>query len=82
MEYTFELAEAARPGDETINDKGVTVFVEAKSVLFLFGTELDFKVDKLSAHFVFKNPNQVSACGCGESVAIQPVRIDEVAITG
>jgi iron-sulfur cluster assembly protein len=82
MEYTFELANAARPGDEVITDKGVTVFVEAKSVLFLFGTELDFKVDRLSSHFVFKNPNQVSACGCGESVTIQPVRIDEVASTG
>jgi iron-sulfur cluster assembly protein len=82
MEYTFELADAARPGDEVISDKGVTVFVEAKSVLFLFGTELDFKVDKLAAHFVFKNPNQVSACGCGESVTIQPVKFDEAMSAG
>jgi iron-sulfur cluster assembly protein len=82
MEYTFELAEAARPGDEVISDKGVTVFVEAKSVLFLFGTELDFKVDKLSAHFVFKNPNQVSACGCGESVSIEPVRMPQASAAG
>jgi iron-sulfur cluster assembly protein len=82
MEYTFELASAARPGDEIITDKGVTVFVEAKSVLFLFGTELDFKADRLSAHFVFKNPNQVSACGCGESVTIEPVRMPQASAAG
>jgi iron-sulfur cluster assembly protein len=82
MEYTFELADSARPGEEIITDKGVTVFVEAKSVLFLFGTELDFKVDKLSAHFVFKNPNQVSACGCGESVTIEPVRMPQPSPAG
>ncbi|MGL4727248.1 MAG: HesB/IscA family protein, partial [Bosea sp. (in: a-proteobacteria)] len=76
MEYTFALAQDARPGEEIVTDKGATVIVEAKSVLFLFGTELDFKADKLSAHFVFNNPNQVSACGCGESVAIEPVKLD------
>ncbi len=76
MEYTFALAQAAEPGEEVVTDKGATVIVEAKSVLFLFGTELDFKADKLSAQFVFNNPNQVSACGCGESVAITPVHLD------
>jgi iron-sulfur cluster assembly protein len=81
MEYTFALAREAQPGDEVVTDKGATVIVEAKSVLFLFGTELDFKTDKLSAQFVFHNPNQVSACGCGESVAIEPVRLDP-AVTG
>jgi iron-sulfur cluster assembly protein len=73
MEYTFEIAHEARPGDEVVTDKGVSVVVDGKAVLFLFGTELDYKADKLSAQFVFNNPNQTSACGCGESVAITPV---------
>ncbi len=78
MEYTFEVAHEARPGDEIVTDKGVSVVVDGKAVLFLFGTELDFKADKLSAQFVFNNPNQTSACGCGESVAITPVMREAV----
>jgi iron-sulfur cluster assembly protein len=74
MEYTFEVARELKPGDEVIEDKGAKVLVEAKAVMFLIGTELDFKVDKLSSTFVFNNPNQTSACGCGESVAITPRR--------
>jgi iron-sulfur cluster assembly protein len=73
MEYTFEVAYEAGAGDEVVTDKGATVIVDGKAVLFLFGTELDFRADKLSAHFVFNNPNQTSACGCGESVSITPV---------
>ena len=73
MEYTFDVAYEAKTGDEIVSDKGATVIVDGKAVLFLFGTELDFKADKLSAHFVFNNPNQTSACGCGESVSITPV---------
>jgi iron-sulfur cluster assembly protein len=73
MEYTFDVAHEAKAGDEIVSDKGATVLVDGKAVLFLFGTELDFKADKLSAHFVFNNPNQTSACGCGESVSITPV---------
>ena len=73
MSYTMEYAEAKNPLDETVEDKGVTVLVDPKAVLFLLGTEMDYKVDKLSAQFVFNNPNQTSACGCGESVAITPV---------
>jgi iron-sulfur cluster assembly protein len=72
MSYTMEYAEAVNPLDETVEDKGVTVLIDPKAVLFLLGTEMDYKVDKLAAQFVFNNPNQTSACGCGESVAITP----------
>jgi iron-sulfur cluster assembly protein len=72
MEYTFEVAHDLKPGDEVIDENGAKVFVDAKAVMFLIGTELDFKVGKLSSTFVFNNPNQTSACGCGESVAITP----------
>ena len=74
MAYTVEAAEAVKPGDDVVEDKGATVLIDPKAVLFLLGTEMDFKVDKLSSGFVFKNPNQTSACGCGESVAITPAR--------
>jgi iron-sulfur cluster assembly protein len=72
MEYTFEVARETARGDEVITEKGATVIVDAKAVLFLLGTELDFKTDRFSSTFVFNNPNQVSACGCGESVEIRP----------
>lgn len=81
MEYTFEIAREAKPGDEVITDKDATVVVDAKAVLFLLGTELDFRTDKLASTFVFHNPNQVSACGCGESVTINPVVPDRVLAT-
>jgi iron-sulfur cluster assembly protein len=74
MTYTMEYAEALDPRDEVIEDKGVRLFIDPKAVLFLLGTEMDYRVDKLSAGFVFNNPNQTSACGCGESVAITPAR--------
>ena len=73
MSYTMEYAEAVNPSDEVVEDKGVTVLIDPKAVLFLLGTQMDYKVDKLAAQFVFNNPNQTSACGCGESVAITPV---------
>lgn len=73
MAYTVEYATEIAPGDEVVEDKGVKVVVDPKAVLFLLGTEMDFKADKMSAQFVFNNPNQTSACGCGESVAITPV---------
>ena len=79
MSYTMEWAENIRPFDEVIEDKGVRVLIDAKAVLFLLGTQMDFRTDKLSAGFVFNNPNQVSACGCGESVAITPARPEAVA---
>jgi iron-sulfur cluster assembly protein len=72
MAYTMEYADRAEPTDEVVEDKGVRILIDPKAVLFLLGTEMDFKVEKLSAQFVFKNPNQVSACGCGESVELAP----------
>ncbi len=72
MEYTMEYAEEIRPTDEVVEDKGVKILIDPKAVLFLLGTEMDFKTGKLSAQFVFNNPNQTSACGCGESVQLTP----------
>jgi iron-sulfur cluster assembly protein len=72
MSYTLEYAEGANPTDEVVDDKGVRLLIDPKAVLFLLGTEMDFKTDKLASGFVFNNPNQTSACGCGESVAITP----------
>ena len=72
MSYTMELADSVEPLDEVVEDKGVKILIDPKAVLFLLGTEMDFKVDKLTSGFVFNNPNQTSACGCGTSVAITP----------
>jgi len=74
MEYTMEYADSVNPADEVIEDKGVKIMVDPKAVLFLLGTEMDYKTDKLSAQFVFNNPNQTSACGCGESVQLTPAK--------
>jgi iron-sulfur cluster assembly protein len=76
MEYTVEYARDIRTTDEVVEDKGVKILVDPQAVLFLLGTEMDFKVDKMSAQFVFNNPNQTSACGCGESVELAPAKID------
>jgi len=76
QEYVLEYAEAANPLDEVVEDKGVTILVEPKAVLFLIGTEIDYEVTKLSSKFVFKNPNETDACGCGESVTIEPAKLD------
>ena len=78
MSYTMELAESASPLDEVVEDKGVKLLIDPKAVLFLLGTEMDFKVDRLAATFAFRNPNDTSACGCGESVAISPAKPEEV----
>ena len=72
MEYTMEYADDVKPTDEVVEDKGVKLLIDPKAVLFLLGTEMDFKTEKLSAQFVFNNPNQTSACGCGESVQLTP----------
>ena len=77
MSYTMEYAEALDPRDEIVEDKGVRVLIDPKAVLFLLGTEMDYRVDKLSSGFVFNNPNQTSACGCGESVAITPAKMEK-----
>jgi iron-sulfur cluster assembly protein len=74
MAYTMEYAEAVSPTDEIVEDKGVKILIDPKAVLFLLGTEMDYKIDKLSAQFVFNNPNQTSACGCGESVLLTPAQ--------
>ena len=76
MSYTMEFAESAAPHDEVIDDKGVRVLIDPKAVLFLLGSSMDFRTDRLSAGFVFLNPNETSACGCGESVAITPASAD------
>lgn len=80
MEYTMEYADTVNPTDEVVEDKGVKILIDPKAVLFLLGTEMDFKTEKLSAQFVFNNPNQTSACGCGESVQLTPAK-DESADT-
>ena len=72
MEYTMEYVESIGPKDEVVEDKGVKLVVDPKAVMFLLGTEMDWKVGKLSSQFVFNNPNQTSSCGCGESVALKP----------
>src|SRR5664280_3791090 len=74
MAYTMEYADAVKPSDEEVEDKGVKILVDPKAVLFLLGTEMDYKADKLSAQFVFNNPNQTGACGCGESVQLSPAK--------
>jgi iron-sulfur cluster assembly protein len=79
MSYTMEYAEQVNPTDEIVEDKGVRLLIDPKAVLFLLGTEMDYKTEKLSTQFVFNNPNQTSACGCGESVQLTPARDDAVA---
>lgn len=71
MAYTMDYALKADPLDEVVEDKGVRILIDPKAVLFLLGTEMDFKAGKLSSGFVFNNPNQVGACGCGESVSLR-----------
>ena len=72
MAYTMEYAEKVEPSDEVVEDKGMRVLIDPKAVLFLLGTEMGYKVEKLAAQFVFNNPNQTSACGCGELVQLTP----------
>lgn len=78
MAYTMEYASEKAPHDEVIEEKGVTILIDPKAVLFLLGTEMDVKTDKFASTFVFKNPNETSACGCGESVAITPATGEEL----
>ena len=73
--YTVEYAHEIRPTDEVVEDKGVKILIDPKAVLFLLGTEMDYKADKMQAQFVFNNPNQISACGCGESVQLKPAEV-------
>jgi iron-sulfur cluster assembly protein len=72
QEYVLDYAHEIGPLDEVVTDQGVTILVEPSAVLFLLGTVVDYEVTRLSSKFVFRNPNQTDACGCGESVTIQP----------
>jgi iron-sulfur cluster assembly protein len=72
MEYTMEWAKEPGKFDEVIEDQGVNILIDAKAVMFLLGTEMDFQTSALKSGFVFNNPNQTSACGCGESVQLKP----------
>ena len=74
QEYTFAYAESVEPMDEVVEDKGVTILIDPKAVLFLIGTEIDYETSKLASKFVFRNPNETDACGCGESVTIVPAK--------
>ena len=70
MSYVMEYAKTANPNDEIIEDKGVKVLIDPKAIMYLLGTEMDYKKEELSSTFVFKNPNETERCGCGESFKI------------
>jgi len=72
MEYTMSYAETKAPHDEVVEDKGVRILIDPTAVLFLLGTEMDYRSDRMSSGFVFNNPNQTGSCGCGESVSLAP----------
>ena len=72
QEYTFAYAEEIGAMDEVVEDKGVSILIEPKAILFLIGSEIDYEATRLASKFVFRNPNETDACGCGESVTIQP----------
>ena len=72
MEYTMTLAETKEPHDEVVEDRGAVLLIEPAAIMYLLGTEMDYKTDKLASQFVFNNPNQQGACGCGESVNLVP----------
>ena len=67
MSYVMEYAEKVNPNDEIIEDKGVKVLIDPKAIMYLLGTEMDYKKEEFSSTFVFKNPNETERCGCGES---------------
>jgi len=70
MSYSVEYAKERSPGDEVVEDKGVTLFIDPKATLFIIGSEMDYVEDKLQSGFVFRNPNEKGRCGCGESFHI------------
>ena len=78
MEYTMEWAGETQPHDEVVEHNGARVLIDPKAVMYLLGAEMDYRVDKLAAQFVFSNPNQSSACGCGESVNLTPASNDKL----
>jgi len=76
MEYVMDYADAPEPLDELVDDKDVKILVKADAVLFLLGSEIDYETTRLSSKFTFRNPNQTDACGCGESVTIEPAKAE------
>jgi iron-sulfur cluster assembly protein len=82
MEYTMEWVDEQKPFDEVVEQDGAKVLIDAKAVMYLLGAEMDYKTDKLSAQFVFSNPNQTGACGCGESVNLTPATSDKLEALG
>lgn len=76
MEYVMEYADAPGALDERVTEKGVEILIDAKAVLFLIGTVIDYETTRLAAKFTFTNPNQTDACGCGESVTITPAKAE------
>ena len=76
MSYSLAYATEGSPMDVLVEDKGVSILVKADAVLFLLGSEIDYETTRLSSKFVFRNPNQTDACGCGESVTIVPAKED------
>lgn len=74
MEYVMEYADAPEPLDEIVEDHGVKILIKANAVLFLIGSTIDHETTRLASKFVFRNPNQTDACGCGESVTITPAK--------
>ena len=70
MSYVMEYAKESKKNEEIIEDKGVKVFIDSNAIMYLLGTEMDYKTDKFSSQFVFKNPNETERCGCGESFKV------------
>ena len=70
MSYIMEYAKQVSPSDEVVEDKGVKVLIDPKAIMYLLGTEMDYKKEELSSSFVFKNPNETERCGCGESFKV------------
>ncbi|TWF49654.1 Fe-S cluster assembly scaffold SufA [Neorhizobium alkalisoli] len=79
MEYTIDLVTEANAKDDRIERDGVSVWIEPSAVLYLLGTQMDFETTKMRSGFIFVNPNQTSACGCGESVELKPADLAELA---
>jgi len=78
QEYVLDYAEAAEPLDEVVEDRGVRILIDPKAILFLIGSEIDYETTRLASRFVFHNPNETDACGCGESVTIVPANLSDM----
>lgn len=76
MEYVMQYADAPEPLDEVVEEQGVRILVKADAVLFLLGSVIDYETTRLASRFVFRNPNETDACGCGESVTIEPAKVE------